>query len=181
MLPTGTPTSHPHQCPCSVMSPPYRPMSSSYRPRWSLHPHFESLALSSSAQRTAWDPVPRRGSVLQATAALPRRRVGLIRLCHQRLRQRERRGHLADDQTKNRNPNAENLNLQSVRANGQTAGRSWNQRGPENTWRTREQNRKSVNVGLGASASNASNAANPGQRASDEAGGLSEAVKGVAK
>lgn len=38
-----------------------------------------------------------------------------------------------------------------------------------------------MNVGLGASASNASNAANPGQRASDEAGGLSEAVKRVAK
>lgn len=74
--------------------------------------------------------------------------------------------------------NSENPSSQSVRENGRMGGKSWNQKGHGNAWKTWVQNRTSANTGLGT---NASNATIPGQRASDEAGGLSEAVEHVAQ
>lgn len=184
MHPTGRSTTHLPDCPCSMTSLPYRlSMSSSsfasrpYRPRWSLRRHSESSALSSNVQTTAWDPTPIRGSVLQRpeTGALLRPRVDPIRSCLQTLRQRERQGHLAGDQMKKGSLNAENLSSLSGRENEQTDGRSWNRKGCGNAWKTWVRNRKSAKTGLGA------NAANLGQRASDEAGGLSEAVEHAAQ
>lgn len=186
-LPTENSTTHLPDCPCSTMSPPYQLSMSLLsfasrpcHPRWSLRRHSESSVPSLNVQTRAWVPIPIRGLGLQrsVTAGHPRPRVVPIQSSLQRLRQRERQDHLVGDQMKKGNLNEENLSSQSVRENGQTGGRSWNQKGHGNVWKIWEQNRKSARVGLSM---NASNAANPGQTASDEVGGPPEAVEHVAQ
>lgn len=153
--PTGTLTIRPPGCPCPTTSARCRPSTSFpfvsrlYRPRWSLRPHSESWVPSSNEQRTAWDPTLIHGSVPQRSMSgvLPRRRVDLIQQFLQKLTRKGRRDHLAGDLTKKGNQNAQSLSSWSVRENGRTGGKNWNQKGHESVWKTRVQNLKSANVG----------------------------------